>query len=327
MKPWEHDCRDDCHTHVSDFQSLSRDLSLIKIFVNIDTVELCEVFRGTNIGILKLDTAECASLASKSMHTLKKFTKLFLWGTYIGRCTLQLPATIHVISLQEVESSSEWLCSLLIELSSLEHPVECELWNVVLQQCADESISYSQSSMSELRSEILSRDMSEIAILVENGSVELFEIFRSTNIGILTLKTAECASLTSRIVFTLNKLAKLCLFGTYRERCTLHLPATLQCISMQEVECSAEWLCSLLVALWTLDHPVECELWNVVLQQCACELGDNSQARVSDFHSEILSIDFTQTTILLTNGSVELFKLFRGTNIGILTVNTADMYH
>ncbi|KAH3811215.1 hypothetical protein DPMN_139622 [Dreissena polymorpha] len=242
-------------------------MSLIELYLKNGSVELFEIFRGTNIGILTLNTDGCASLASKILYTLKKLTKLHLWGTYSERCTLQLPATLQCISLQKVECSAEWLCSLLIALSSLDHSVMCELMDVVLQPCAEECGDDSQARISDSRSEMQLHDMSEIKVWVTNGSVELFEIFRGTNIGILYLKTAECASLASKIMYTPKKLTKLYLWGTYSERCTLQLPATLQCISLQTVECSAEWLCSLLIALSSLDHSVECELFKGIFSR------------------------------------------------------------
>ncbi|KAH3811093.1 hypothetical protein DPMN_139496 [Dreissena polymorpha] len=326
LQPCEDASGDDSHVHVSDLRSeiLSSDMSLIEIYLKNGSVELFEIFRGTTIGILTLETAECASLASKILYTLKKLTKLLLRGTYSERCTLQLPATLQCISLQEVECSAEWLFSLLIALSSLDHSVKCELYDVVLQPCAEESGDDSQARISDSRSEIPLHDMSEIEVVVENGSVELFEIFRGTTIEILTLTTAECASLASKILYTLKKLTKLYLWGTYSERCTLQLPATLQCISLQTVECSAEWLCSLLIALSSLDHSVECELYDVVLQPCEDATGDDSHVHVSDLRSEILSCDMSLIEIYVNNGSVELFEIFRGTNIGILNLKTAE---
>ncbi|KAH3811116.1 hypothetical protein DPMN_139521 [Dreissena polymorpha] len=116
---------------------------------------------------------------------------------------------------------------------------------------------------------MLSFDMSNMTIFVKNGSVELFEILRDTNIGTLNLfTTADCVSLASKMMYTLKKLKKLILWGTYSGRCTLQLPETLQYVSLQKVECSAEWMCTLLIALSSLDHFVECELWDVVLQPC-----------------------------------------------------------
>ncbi|KAH3811117.1 hypothetical protein DPMN_139522 [Dreissena polymorpha] len=296
-------------------------MSEIEVLVQNGSVELFEIFRGTNIGILRLKTAECASLASKMLYTLKKLTKLYLWGTYSERYTLQLPATLQCISLQTVECSAEWLCGLLISLSSLDHSVKCELYNVVLQPCEDASGDDSHVHVSDLRSEILSCDMSLIEIYVNNGSVELFEIFRGSNIGILNLKTAECAFFASKILYTLKKLTKLYLWGTYSERCTLQLPATLKCISLQVVECSAEWLCSLLIALSSLDHSVQCELWDFVLQPCEDECGGDSQTHVSDLRSQMVSLDMSQTTIFVQNGSSELFeKIFRGTNMRLFSL-------
>ncbi|KAH3811281.1 hypothetical protein DPMN_139690 [Dreissena polymorpha] len=123
---------------------------------------------------------------------------------------------------------------------------------------------------------MMSLDMTHMTIYVENGSVELFEILRDTSIGILVLRTADCASSASRIMCTLKKLTKLFLWGTYSERCTVQLPKTLECISLQKVECSAEWLCSLFIALSSLEHSVQCEMYDVVLQSFEYSCGGES---------------------------------------------------
>ncbi|XP_052222411.1 uncharacterized protein LOC127838614 isoform X1 [Dreissena polymorpha] len=317
---------DEAHTHISDLRSqiLSHDLSNIEILVKNGSKELFELLRDTSIGILKLRTANCASLASEILHTLNKLTKLYLWGTYTGRCDLRLPASLQCISLQEGECSSEWLCSLLISLSSLDHPVECELWDVVLQLSEDIRGDEAHTHISDLRSQILSHDLSNIEILMNNGSKELFELLRDTSIGILDLRTANCASLASEILHTLNKLTKLYLRGTYTGRCDLRLPASLQCISLVDVKCSSEWLCSLLITLSSLDHPVKCELWNVVLQLSEDIRGDEAHTHISDLRSQILSHDLSNIKILVKNGSRELFELLRDTSIGILKLRTAD---
>ncbi|KAH3825564.1 hypothetical protein DPMN_127444 [Dreissena polymorpha] len=326
LQPCEYSCGGDSQTHVCDFRSeiLSLDMFHITISVKNGCVELFEILRDTNIGIMDLRTADCASLASVIMYTLKKLTKLYLWGTYSERCTFQLPSTLHCISLQKVECTAEWLCSLLIALSSLDHSVTCELWDVVLQSCEYLCKDDSKSHVSDLRSQILSLDVTHMTLLVKNGSAELFEILRDTNIGLLDLRTSDCASLASVILYSLKKLTKLYLWGCYRERCTLQLPATLQCLSLQEVECSSEWLCSLLIALSSLDHSVTCELSDVVLQPCSDACGDDSKARISDFRSELLSIDMAHMTIVVKNGTVELFEIFRDTSIGFLDLRTAD---
>ncbi|KAH3709112.1 hypothetical protein DPMN_068573 [Dreissena polymorpha] len=317
---------DHSHEHASELRSeiLSRDLSNINLLVNNCSMELFEILRDSSIGILDLRTADCVSLASESLHTLNKLTKLFLRGTYTGRCDIMLPASLQCISLPEVECSSEWLCSLLIALSLLDHPVKCELWNVVLQPCEEARGDYSYIHATELRSEILSRDLSNIEILVKNSSMELFEILRDLSIGILDLRTDDCVSLVSEILNTLNKLTKLFLWGTYTDRFDLRLPASLQCISLQKVECSSDWLCSLLIALSLLHHPVKCELWDGVLQPCEEARGDYSHVHASDWRSEILSRDLSNINILVKNCSMELFEILRDSSIGILDLRTTD---
>ncbi|KAH3811106.1 hypothetical protein DPMN_139509 [Dreissena polymorpha] len=188
---------------------MSFDMSNMTIFVKNGSVELFEILPDTNIGTLNLLTADCVSLASKIMYTLKKLKKLILWGTYSERCTVQLPKTLECISLQKVECSADRLCSLLIALSSLDHFVRCHYLDVVLQPWEYSSGGDSQTHVSDLRSEMPSLDMTHMPIDVENGSVELFEILRDTSIGILVLRTEDCASSASRIMCTLKKLTKL----------------------------------------------------------------------------------------------------------------------
>ncbi|KAH3811179.1 hypothetical protein DPMN_139585 [Dreissena polymorpha] len=314
----------DSNTQIFQSEELLCDMTNINLNIEQGTTAQYDILRFTSIRTLVLRTAGDVSLASNILCTLNKLTQLDLFGTYSGRCTLQLPETLQCISLQTVECSAEWLCSLLIALSSLDHSVECELWDVVLQPCESSCGDDFPIHSSHLRSELMSHDMTRIELLVEKGSVELFQILRNTNILGLELKTAECATLASHIVYTLNNLKNLVLWGTYSARFTLRLPETLQCISLQEVECTAEWLCSLLISLSSLDHSVECELWDVVLQQCEFSCGDDSKTQISDLRLEMLSFDMSNMTIFVKNGSVELFETLRDTDIGTLNLFTAD---
>ncbi|KAH3796300.1 hypothetical protein DPMN_149869 [Dreissena polymorpha] len=328
LKPSEEIRGEEAHTHISDVRSkiLSHDLSNITIFVKNGSKELFELLRETSIGILSLKTANCTSLASEILHTLNRLTKLYLRGTYTGRCDLKLPASLQCISIQEVKCISEWLCSLLITLSSLDHPVECELSDVVLQSSEEIRGDEAHTHVSDLRSEILSYDLSNITIFVKKGSKELFELLRNTSIGFLSLMTDNCASLASEIFHTLNKLTKLYLRGTYTGRCDLRLPASLQFISLLEGEgeCSSEWLCSLLITVSSLDHPVVCELWDVLLQSSEETRGNEAHTHISELRSEILSHDLSNIEILVGNGSKELFELLRDTSIGILDLRTVN---
>ncbi|KAH3801168.1 hypothetical protein DPMN_154815 [Dreissena polymorpha] len=316
----------DCNTHWFQSELLLSDMKNITLFVKQGNTDLYGLLNGTSIAELILCGAGDCSLASEILHTLNKLTQLGLRGIYTGRCDLRMPASLQCISLWEVKCTSEWLCSLLITMSSLDRPVECELWDVVLQPWEEGLGDNSYINVSDVRSEILSRNLSNINILLANGSIEIFEIFRDTSIGILDLRTADCFSLASEILHTLNKLTKLYLWGIYTGRCDLRLPASLQCISLREFKCTSEWLCSLLITMSSLDRPVECELWDVVLQPCEEGLGDNSYINVSDVRSEILSRNLSNINILLANGSIEIFEIFRDTSIGILDLRTADCF-
>ncbi|KAH3826129.1 hypothetical protein DPMN_128022 [Dreissena polymorpha] len=316
----------DSNTNVSYLRSkiLSCDMPNIKILVNNCNMELFELLRETSTRILNLRTAECASLASTILHTLNKLTKLYLWGTYMGRCELNLPDSLQCISLQKVECSSEWLYGLLITLSSLDHPVTIEMWDVVLQSIEQSNEGDSNTNVSYLRSKILACDMPNIEIVVVNGNMELFELLRETSTRILDLRTAECASLASTILHTFNKLTLLYLWGTYIGRCELNLPDSLQCISLQKVECSSEWLYGLLITLSSLDHPVTIDIRDVVLQSIEESNKDDSNTNVSDLRSKILSCDMPNIKILVNNGNMELFELLRETSTRILVLRTAE---
>ncbi|XP_052235700.1 uncharacterized protein LOC127847676 [Dreissena polymorpha] len=320
------DCGTDSTIHVSDVRSklLSCDMSNIKILVKKGIKELFEIFRDTSIGILDLRNADCASHTSDILPTLSKLKKLYLWGTYTGHCDLQLPASLHRVSLETGECSSEWLCSLLIKLSELDHHVECELWSFVVLSRGEDCGNDSTIHVSDVRSKLLSCDMSNIKILVKKGIKELFEIFRDTSIGILDLRNADCASHTSDILPTLSKLKKLYLWGTYTGHCDLQLPASLHRVSLETGECSSEWLCSLLIKLSEFDHHVECELWNFVVQSRGEDCGTDSTIHVSDVRSKLLSCDMSNIKILVKNGIKELFEIFRDTRIGILDLRNAD---
>ncbi|XP_052229033.1 uncharacterized protein LOC127843215 [Dreissena polymorpha] len=326
LKSNEEASGNESHSYLLDMRSelMAHDMSNIEILVKTGSKELFEILRDTSIGILNLPTAESASLASEILHTLNKLTKLYLWGTYTGRCDLKMPASLQCISLQSVECSSEWLCSLWITLSSLDHQVECVLWDVVLKSNEEASGNESHSYLLDLRSELLAHDMSNIEILVKTGSKELFEILRDTSIGILNLPTAESASLASEILHTLNKLTKLYLRGAYTGRCDLKMPASLQCISLQSVECSSEWLCSLWITLSSLDHQFKCELWDVVLKSNEEASGNESHSYLLDLRSELLAHDMSNIEILVKTGSKELFEILRDTSIGILNLPTAE---
>ncbi|XP_052220035.1 uncharacterized protein LOC127837163 [Dreissena polymorpha] len=260
---------------------LTHDMSNIEILVNNGSKELFELLRDTSIGILDLGTADCASLASEILHTLNKLTKLYLWGTYTGRCDLRLPASLQCICLVDVKCSSEWLCSLLITLSSLDHPVECVLWDVAWQsskeargkksQCstnvkADVNDS-SNTNVSDLHTQMLSCDMSNIELRVLKFQKELFEMLRGTSIRSVQLQAFDDVSLTFLTQNTLPAFTEIRLQGTYLNDFNHTLPSTLQLIILQEGSCSSDWLYSLMLKLSTLNHAVRVYLAKYIVLQ------------------------------------------------------------
>ncbi|KAH3715787.1 hypothetical protein DPMN_058500 [Dreissena polymorpha] len=296
----------------------------IALFVHDGNSDLYNLVRCISIEKLLLGSTACVSLASEILHTLNKLKQLFLMGTYTGRCDLKLPASLKCIRLDKVECSSDWLCSVLITICSLGQPVELQLGNVVLQSSKETHSGEPPAHVSDLRSEILSCDMSNIMIIVKYCSKELFDILRDTSIGILELEIADCVSLASEIMFTLSKQTHLILSGTYTGRSFRKLPALLTCFCLKKVECSYEWLCILLITLSLLTHPVTCVLWDVVLQPSEETREDDSHLHVSDLRSEILSCDLSNITILMNNVSKELLEILRHASIGILDIRTAE---
>ncbi|KAH3699485.1 hypothetical protein DPMN_074441 [Dreissena polymorpha] len=260
-------------------------MSNSELSVQIGSKELFAIFRETSIGILRLNTADCVSHTSDILPTLCKLEKLILGGTYTGHCDIQLPASLNCIRLLTGECSSEWLCSWLIKLSELDHTVECTLWDFVLIPRAEDCGADSNTHVSNMRSKLLLCDMSKIVLFVNTGSKELFVIFRGTSIGILRLHTADCVSHTSDILPTLSNLEKLYLSGTYTGHCDLQLAASLHCIDLQTCECSSEWLCGLLIKLSELDHPVKCELRDLMVQSSVEGCGADFNTHVSNLQS------------------------------------------
>ncbi|KAH3693604.1 hypothetical protein DPMN_081041 [Dreissena polymorpha] len=316
-----------CNMNVSDckrsiFQSdpLPIDMSHFYVTIKQSSIDMYSLLRCTPIVNMRLLTAVDAALASDILLVHSNLENLNLYGTYTGLCDLHLPASLHCVSLQTGECSSEWLCSLLIKLSELDHHVECELCNFVVQSRGEDCGTDSTIHVSDVRSKLLSCDMSNIEILVKNGIEELFEIFRDTSIGILDLINDDCVSHTSDILPTLSKLKELYLWGTYTGHCALQLPASLKCIMLLICKCSSEWLCSLLIKLSELDYPVDIVLLDIVVQSDGVDCDAHSNIRASDLRSKLVSRDMSNILICVGNGSKELCEIFRDTSIRVVHI-------
>ncbi|KAH3753232.1 hypothetical protein DPMN_187866 [Dreissena polymorpha] len=313
----------DFNKHIHQSELLPIDMSNICINVKKGNHDLYSLLSCTPVVNLRLLTADDAALASDILHLFSKLKSLYLRRIVMGHCALRLPASLHCINFGQGECSSEWLYSLLINLSALDHHVECQLWNFVVQSRREDCGADSNEHLPDLRSKLLACDMSNIEILVENGRKELFEILRDTSLGILSLRTADSVSQLSDILPTLIKLKNLYLKGFFVDHCDFQMPASLQCISLQTGECSSEWLCSLLINLCALGHPVKCELWSFQVQSCGEDICADSNIHLSDLRSKLLECDMSNIEILVENGNKQLFEIFRDTSIGILSLRTA----
>ncbi|KAH3751253.1 hypothetical protein DPMN_185806 [Dreissena polymorpha] len=134
-------------------------------------------------------------------------------GTYTGRCDLKLPLSLQCFSLQKGECSSEWLCSLLITLSSLDHSVKFELCDA------------------------LQNDLSNIEILVKNGCQELFELLLDTIIGSLIVIAVDSCTLEAVMKTKLRMLKKINLLGTYLARFEYDIPQPVEFMNLHEGTC------------------------------------------------------------------------------------------
>ncbi|KAH3803160.1 hypothetical protein DPMN_156861 [Dreissena polymorpha] len=164
--------------------------------------------------------------------------------------------------------------------------------------------------------------MSNIEILVKTDKKELFEILRDTSIGFLDLRMADCSSLASEILHTLNKVTKLHLRGTYTGRCDLKLPASIQSITLQNAECSSEWLCSFFITLSEVHHQVDCTMFDFLVKTSDTESGIERDITV--IRSELLSCDLSHVKLNVEYNSIIPFELVRGTNINSLLLTADD---
>ncbi|KAH3748151.1 hypothetical protein DPMN_182588 [Dreissena polymorpha] len=331
------------HTYVSALRSeiLSHDMSNIEIRMESGSKELFEILRDSSIGILDMRTAYCASFASNILHTLNTLTTLNLCGTYTGRCDLKLPASFQRIRLQDVEWSTEWLCSLLITLFSLDYPVKCEMRDDVFLSSGD----VSHTHVSDLRSEILSLDLSNIEIIVTNGSKELFNLLRDTSIGSLLIAAEDYCSLGTFMLTQLNKLKQINLVGTYLTRFDYDLPLSLELMILYECKYSLESLYTILIKLSSIKHNVKLDVSNcsVISGQEACppsskdnllkweysksvKTGVNERlyTNVSDLQSRMMAINMSNIELRILNFQKEQFEILRCTNIKSVHLTAFD---
>ncbi|XP_052238739.1 uncharacterized protein LOC127850050 isoform X2 [Dreissena polymorpha] len=299
---------------------LSCDMSHVELGVGNGSSDLYELLRGTSIGAFTLATSDDVSLAADILPTLNNLKKLNILGTFKDRCAIQLPPKLQVLSLQRVICSTEWLGSLLIQLSSLQYQVEC----VLIDNAVNTSYEADgqDTVLSVARSKLLSCDMSHVELGVSNGSRDLYEQLRGTSIGALTLATSDDVSLAADILPTLNNLKKLNILGTFKDRCAIQLPPKLQVLSMQEGECSTEWLGSLFIQLSSLQHQVDCNFFDIAVNTSYAADGQDTALSVA--RRELLSCDMSHVTLYASNGSSDLYELLRGTSIGALTLATSD---
>ncbi|KAH3811452.1 hypothetical protein DPMN_139862 [Dreissena polymorpha] len=306
---------------ISNFMSC--DMSNITLHVKAGSSELFEMFRDTSIPVMSLGTAAAATNASEILPTLCKLEALCLWGSYIGRFDLQLPVSLQKLVFEEGYCSGEWLCSLMIALSSIGHPIWCKLYDIELLSSGVVDTSSSHIQPSEKISNFMSCDMSNIKLHVKAGSSELFEMFRDTSIPVLSLGTAAAATNASEILPTLCKLETLHLWGSYMGRFELQLPVSLKKLSFEDGCCSTEWLCSLTIAFSSIGHPIWCKLYDIELLLIGIVDTHSSQIQPSEQISNLLSCDMSNISLHVQVGSSELFEMFRDTSISALSFGTA----
>ncbi|KAH3802536.1 hypothetical protein DPMN_156214 [Dreissena polymorpha] len=259
------------------------------------TPEISNALYHTSIQELHFIGTINVSSFSGIFPTLSQLTFLKLEdSTFSEDIHIVPPDTIQQINLVNCTCTAVFLRRLLVCFSSLKQSVF-----FYLQQ-----VNVTENNTLLFQPELLSIDMKKVSLVVRHGKGDLFNLLRCTSIGFLSLDSAECASLASENLSTLNKLTKLSLQGYYTGRCDLKLPASLQDVILFECECSSEWLRSLLITLSLLDHPVKCRLCDVVLQPCEAARADDNDIHLSDLRVEIVLRDLSNIGISVKNGSL-----------------------
>ncbi|KAH3753208.1 hypothetical protein DPMN_187842 [Dreissena polymorpha] len=140
----------------------------------------------------------------------------------------------------------------------------------------------------------------------------------------VSLLTAGDAELASHILPTLSKLETLYLMGKYTGLFAIQLSESVQFIDLLSVECSTEWLCSLLIHFSASGNPIKCYILSIVQTSIEepCNAVPNMHASV--LRSKLLACDMSYIEICVIYGNKELFETFRDTSIGILDLQTAD---
>ncbi|KAH3828464.1 hypothetical protein DPMN_130437 [Dreissena polymorpha] len=174
----------------------------------------------------------------------------------------------------------------------------------------------SNTSESDSRSEMLSRDMSNISIDITNGICVVYEMLRDTSLGRPYLRTTENFTLASTIFPTLTVLKEIFIWGTFIERCENPLPTSLKFVVVQESTCSKDWLCSVLIRLATLQHNVrfyfrQCD---VISSEDSCELV--RPENVSNITFEVVKDSF---------GLYETFTIIPITSLTMTQITCIDM--
>ncbi|KAH3828465.1 hypothetical protein DPMN_130438 [Dreissena polymorpha] len=257
------------------------------------------------------------------------------------------------MSLQEGTCSLEWLYTVLIRLSTLQHHVRFDMCsgfvtstNETCQTGSAEShrvdADLSRTTESDLRMEMLSRDMSNIKISITNGSHVVYEMLRETNIEILNLRTTDDLLLAATTIPTLTNLKELHIWGTYIVRGECMLTPSIELISLQNGTWSSEWLYSVLIRLSNIQHHVCFEVCNCLvvsnnetyqsdLEGCVmrseifaaviADFADDSKTRNTILRSE-MSIDMSNIELGIMNGSSVLYDMLRNSSIGILNLRS-----
>ncbi|XP_052218511.1 uncharacterized protein LOC127836095 [Dreissena polymorpha] len=100
------------------------------------------------------------------------------------------------------------------------------------------------------------------------------------------------------------------------------MPASLQCISFDDGECSSEWLCSFLITLSEVHHQVECTMFNFLVKTSDTESRIETDSTV--IRSELLSCDLSHVKLNVDHNSKVPFELIRSTNINSLLLTAND---
>ncbi|KAH3702098.1 hypothetical protein DPMN_077100 [Dreissena polymorpha] len=284
------DVNDSSNTNVSDLhtQMVSCDMSNIELRVLKFHKQWFEMLRGTSIRSVQLKAVDDVSLTFVTQNTLPAFTEIRLQGTYLTDFNHTLPPTLQLIILQEGSCSSDWLYSLMLKLSTLNHAVRVYLNEYVVLQ-RREAIAKDPEPLMQ------GADLSSVKLEVFKDCPELYETLPTMHITSLNITKIEHTDLLSQTLPLLTHLQQLriCLNKYDME---MKLPQCIKYVFMIYKKVSTSSLLQYVNNLSTIKHSVQCKMLFRV------EENDDEYTKIKQDFCELKSVNVQHFEIVNKKG-------------------------